>query len=151
MGDVDERVAAWRGVLMAQHRVVRAIEADLAAAAMIPLSVYDVLLVLNSAPDRCLRMQDLGERVVLSRSRVSRLVDDLEADGLIERRPDPSDGRATLACLTPTGRAAFRRAAPVYLRGIERHFTAVLTDAERQTIARGLQRVVDHHDQRAAG
>lgn len=151
MGDVDERVAAWRGVLMAQHRVVRAIEADLAAAAMIPLSVYDVLLVLNSAPDRCLRMQDLGERVVLSRSRVSRLVDDLEADGLIERRPDPSDGRATLACLTPTGRAAFRRAAPVYLRGIERHFTALLTDAERQTIARGLQRVVDHHDQRAAG
>jgi DNA-binding MarR family transcriptional regulator len=151
MGDVDERVAAWREVLMAQHRVVRAIEADLAAAGLIPLSVYDVLLVLNSAPDRCLRMQDLGERVVLSRSRVSRLVDDLEADGLVARRPDPSDGRATLACLTPTGRAAFRRAAPVYLRGIERHFTALLTDAERQTIARGLQRVVDHHDQRAAG
>jgi len=149
MDDVDDRVAAWRGVLMAQHRVVRAIEADLAAAGMIPLSVYDVLLELNSAPGRRLRMQDLGERVVLSRSRVSRLVDDLEADGLVERLPDPDDGRATLACLTPRGRHAFRRAAPVYLRGIERHFTALLTDAERRTIASGLQRVVDHHDQAA--
>jgi DNA-binding MarR family transcriptional regulator len=149
MGDIDDRVAAWRGVLMAQHRVVRAIEADLAAAGVIPLTVYDVLLELNSAPGRCLRMQQLGQRVVLSRSRVSRLVDDLEADGLVERRPDPDDGRATLACLTPKGHHAFRRAAPMYLRGIEQHFTALLTDDERRTIARGLQRVVDHHDQGA--
>lgn len=149
MGDIDDRVAAWRGVLMAQHRVVRAIEADLAAAGVIPLTVYDVLLELNSAPGRCLRMQQLGQRVVLSRTRVSRLVDDLEADGLVERRPDPDDGRATLACLTPKGRHAFRRAAPMYLRGIEQHFTALLTDDERRTIARGLQRVVDHHDQGA--
>jgi DNA-binding MarR family transcriptional regulator len=149
MGDIDDRVAAWRGVLMAQHRVVRAIEADLAAAGVIPLTVYDVLLELNSAPCRCLRMQQLGQQVVLSRSRVSRLVDDLEADGLVERRPDPDDGRATLACLTPKGHHAFRRAAPTYLRGIEQHFTALLTDDERRTIARGLQRVVDHHDQGA--
>ncbi|HEX2578766.1 MAG TPA: MarR family transcriptional regulator, partial [Aquihabitans sp.] len=89
--------AAWRVVLLAQDRVARLIEQELRAAGQVPLSVYDVLLELNAADQRCLRMQDLGERVVLSRSRVSRLVDALEADGLVARRPDPDDGRATLA------------------------------------------------------
>lgn len=146
MSRVEDQVAAWRGVLLARHRVVQAIDADLAQAGVVPLAVYDVLLVLNGAPGRCLRMQDLGRQVVLSRTRVSRLVGELEGDGLVERRPDPDDGRATLACLTAAGRRAFRRAVPVYLRGIERHFTAQLTPGERATIACGLQRVIDHHD-----
>ena len=92
-------------------------------------------------------MQDLGERVVLSRSRVSRLVDDLEKEGLVERRADPDDGRATLATLTATGRTQFRRAAAVYLAGIEEHFTRHISAAERRTIAAALGKVVDHHDQ----
>ncbi len=79
---------------------------------MIPLSWYDVLLELNAAPGRSLRMQDLGERVVLSRSRVSRLVDDLERQGLVERRPDPADGRATLASLSAAGRPPSAGPAP---------------------------------------
>lgn len=142
----DERIAAWRGVLLAQHRVVQAIERDLAAAGLIPLSWYDVLLELNSATDRRLRMQDLGARVVLSRSRVSRLVDDLERAGLVERQPDSADGRATLAAMTAEGRRAFRSAARIYLRGIEEHFTSHLTAAEREAIAGGLGRVIAHHD-----
>jgi DNA-binding MarR family transcriptional regulator len=149
VSEVDDRVAAWRAVLLAQDRVVRAIERDLADAGRVPLSWYDVLLELNGAPGRCLRMRDLGERVVLSRSRVSRLVDDLERDGLVARRPDPDDGRATLACLTTRGRGALRRAAPVYLRGIERYFTTHLDAHERATIAAALGRVIDAHDERA--
>lgn len=149
MAETEDRVAAWRGVLLAQDRVVRAIERDLAEAGQVPLSWYDVLLELNGAPGRCLRMQDLSERVTLSRSRVSRLVDDLAREGLVERRPDPDDGRATLACLTPSGRGALRRAAPVYLRGIERYFTSYLDDGERATVAAALQRVIDAHDRRA--
>jgi DNA-binding MarR family transcriptional regulator len=141
----DERIGAWRAVLLAQNRVVRAIDDDLAAAGLVPLTWYDVLLELNSAPDRRLRMQQLAERVVLSRSRVSRLVDELERHGLVERRADPDDGRAILACLTPEGRRALRRAAPTYLRGIERHFTSQLTDAEQRTIASALQKVIDHY------
>lgn len=142
----QDRVAAWRSVLLAQHRVVAAIERDLADAGRIPLSWYDVLLELNAAPDACLRMQDLGARVVLSRSRVSRLVDDLESSGLVERRPDPDDGRATLASLTAQGRKEFRRAAKVYLRGIEAHFTSHLSGDEQRAIAQGLSRVIAHHD-----
>jgi DNA-binding MarR family transcriptional regulator len=144
----EERVAAWRGVLLAQNRVVRAIDEDLAAAGLIPLSWYDVLLELNGAPGRRLRMQELGERVVLSRTRVSRLVDDLEHEGLVVREPDPDDGRAILACLTPDGRRAFRRAAPTYLRGIERHFSSHLTDNELRVVGGALKKVVDHHSQR---
>jgi DNA-binding MarR family transcriptional regulator len=138
-------VAAWRAVLLVEDRVVRAIERDLAAAGLIPLTWYDVLLELRSAPDG-MRMQDLGARVVLSRTRVSRLVAELEDEGLVGRRPDPSDGRATLATITSAGEEAFRRAAPVYLAGIERHFNRHLSPAQRRSIASALQRVLDAHE-----
>jgi DNA-binding MarR family transcriptional regulator len=143
---MSEAVAAWRAVLLVEDRVVRAIERDLSQAGMIPLTWYDVLLELDAAPDGRLRMQDLGARVVLSRTRVSRLVTELETEGLVERRPDPADGRATLATITRAGRAARRRAAPVYLAGIDEHFNRHLTLAERRTIARTLQRVLDAHE-----
>jgi DNA-binding MarR family transcriptional regulator len=145
MADLDP-VAAWRAVLLAQDRVVRAIERDLAAANLIPLTWYDVLLELQSAPSGCLRMQELGARVVLSRTRVSRLVTELEGEGLVVRRSDPADGRATLATITPAGQTAFRRAAPVYLAGIEEHFNRHLTATQQRTIARSLQQVLDAHE-----
>ena len=106
----------------------------------------DVLLELNAAPDRRLRMQDLGLRAVLSRTRVSRIVTELEHAGLVERRADPDDGRATLASITTAGRRALKEAAPVYLAGIERHFTRHLTLAEQRAVVAGLQRVIDAHD-----
>lgn len=146
MAEERDPVAAWQAVLRAQNRALRAIEQDLHDQKLIPLSWYDVLLELNAAPDRQLRMQDLAARVVLSRTRVSRLVAELERVGYIERVPDPDDGRATLARITPEGRAARRQAAPVYLAGIEKHFSRHLTAAQQDAIAKGLQRVVDAHD-----
>jgi len=146
MAEDRNPVAAWQAVLRAQNRALRAIEQDLQDRKLIPLSWYDVLLELNAAPDRQLRMQDLAARVVLSRTRVSRLVSELERVGYIERVPDPDDGRATLARLTPEGRAARREAAPVYLAGIEEHFNRHLTAAQQDAIAKGLQRVVDAHE-----
>jgi len=146
MAENRDSVAAWQAVLRAQNRALRAIEQDLQDRKLIPLSWYDVLLELNAAPDRQLRMQDLAARVVLSRTRVSRLVSELERVGYIERVPDPDDGRATLARLTPEGRAARREAAPVYLAGIEQHFNRHLTAAQQDAITKGLQRVVDAHE-----
>jgi DNA-binding MarR family transcriptional regulator len=139
-------VAAWRAVLLAQSRALRAIERDLAEAGVIPITWYDVLLELRGADGGSLRMQDLGMRVVLSRTRVSRLVTELEDAGLVTRITDPDDGRATLATITDDGRAALRRAAPVYLAGIEEHFTRHITEREQLVITRGLQRVVDAHE-----
>jgi len=146
MAEDRDPVAAWQAVLRAQNRALRAIEQDLQDRKLIPLSWYDVLLELSAAPDRQLRMQDLAARVVLSRTRVSRLVSDLERVGYLERVPDPDDGRATLARITPEGRAARRAAAPVYLAGIEQHFSRHLTAAQQEAIAKGLQRVVDAHE-----
>ena len=137
-------LAAWRALLIAHHRTVGAIEADLARAGVIPLNWYDVLLELRAEPEG-LRMQDLGARVVLSRTRVSRLVDELEAAGLVERRPDPNDGRCTIATVTPDGERSFRAAAPVYLASIDEHFNRHLSERERNAIAAGLDRVVESH------
>lgn len=125
---------------------MRAIERDLDQAGAIPIAWYDVLLELNAAPDRRLRMQELGMRTVVSRTRVSRIVGELERAGHVERVADSSDGRATLACLTESGRAALKQAAPVYLHGIEQHFTRHLSVADQRAIGRALQRVIDAHD-----
>jgi DNA-binding MarR family transcriptional regulator len=141
----EECVAAWRTLLLAQNAVLRAIEAELAQAGLIPLNWYDVLLELSAAEGRRLRMQDLAARTVLSRTRISRLVDDLVRAGLVTREPDPGDGRASFAVLTPAGQAARRKAAPVYLAGIRRHFTDHLDPGEREQLIRSLGKVVAAH------
>jgi DNA-binding MarR family transcriptional regulator len=146
--DLD-RVAAWRALLIAQSRVVRAIERDMDDAGVIPLSWYDVLLELNAATGRRLRMQELAARAVLSRTRVSRIAGELEQEGFVERLPDPDDGRACLAAITPSGRAALRAAAPKYLVGIEEHFNRYLTHDMRRSVASALQRVIDAHQAKA--
>ena len=140
----DEGVAAWAALLRAQAAVVRRLEAHLAEAKGLPLSWYDVLLELEHAPDHRLRMQELGRRAVLSRSRVSRIVDELEdAGGLVRRVPDPADRRGASAVLTAAGRSRMRRAAPAYLRGIEANFTSRLSDDEIAVIRTACLRLAD--------
>jgi DNA-binding MarR family transcriptional regulator len=73
------------------------------------------------------------------------LVDDLVRAGLVTREPDPGDGRASFAVLTPAGHAARRKAAPVYLAGIRRHFTDHLDPGEREQLIRSLGKVVAAH------
>jgi DNA-binding MarR family transcriptional regulator len=138
-GREDPEVAAWRGLLVAHSRLVPAIEADLRAAGQVSLSWYDVLLELNAVPGRRLRMRELGQRTVLSRTRVSRVVDELAAAGLAERQADQADGRSSFAVLTPAGRNALRRAWPVYRKAIRRHVGAHLTAQQCRELAALLQ------------
>jgi DNA-binding MarR family transcriptional regulator len=140
--DAEEGVAAWAALLRTHAAVVRDLERDLDRAQGLPLTWYDVLLELNSAEDRRLRMQELGERAVLSRSRISRIVDELARGGLVVREPDPTDRRGSWAVLTEAGRARLRGAAPTYLDGIARHFADHLTAQERSAIVTGLERVI---------
>jgi DNA-binding MarR family transcriptional regulator len=144
----DERVSAWAALLRVHATVVPRLEREVSAAGL-PLSWYDVLLELNAAADRRLRMTELGARVVLSRERVSRVVDELERAGLVRRERNPDDGRSLLAVVTDEGRARLRAAAPTYLAGIERHFGAHLDDDEARTVARVLSRVVEAEEQGA--
>src|SRR3712207_729935 len=98
-------LGAWRGMLRAHTALVRALEAELEAAHKLPLSHYDVLIYLRSAPGRRLRMAELADSVLLSRSGVTRLVDRLEREGLLVRDACDTDGRGLFAVLTEIGRA----------------------------------------------
>jgi DNA-binding MarR family transcriptional regulator len=134
--------SAWGAVLQVHAAVVPVLDQKLQAEVGMPLSWYDVLLELAAAPERRLRMTDLAERVVLSRTRVSRLVDEIAAAGLVVREQNPQDGRSAYATLTEEGLARYRQAAPTYLAGIDEHFSRKLDDAELSTIATALRRVM---------
>lgn len=118
----DARLATWSTFLRAHAKVVRALEGELQAEQDLPLTDYDVLVQLSAADDRRLRMSDLADRLLLSRSGATRLVDRLVADGLVERVTCESDRRGQWASLTDTGYRRLREASPTHLRGVARHF-----------------------------
>ena len=136
-------LASWSMFLRTHAAAVARLERELLDERRLPLAWYDVLLELNTAPDRRLRMQQLGNQVVLSRSRVSRIVDETTAAGLTRREPDPDDGRGSYAVLTDAGRTELRAAAPVYLRGIKQHFTDRLDDGQLRAMHSALSAVLD--------
>ena len=138
--------SAWGALLQTHAALVPSIDQHLQAEGGLPLSWYDVLLELAAEPQRRLRMTDLGERVVLSRTRVSRLVEDLVRAGLVARESNPDDARSAYAVLTDQGLARYRQAAPVYLRAIDQHFASHLTDGELRTISRALGRILKTGD-----
>lgn len=144
----SEGVAAWAALLRVHAAVVPSLERALAPTGL-PISWYDVLLVLNAAPERRLRMTELGEQATLSRERVSRVVTDLERAGLVERRPNPDDRRSSYAAITAEGRRRLRAAAPTYLAAIEAHFARHLTPSEIRTVAAALGRVLATEEGRA--
>lgn len=114
----------WRSFLSAHARVLRNLEAELLAEQRLSLVSYDVLVQLAEAPDRRLRMAELADRVLLSRSGVTRLVDRLERAGLVARQKVAADGRGVIAELTPAGLDRLRKASRTHLAGVARHFVA---------------------------
>jgi DNA-binding MarR family transcriptional regulator len=133
--------ASWAALLRVHAAVVPALDQELQSRCGLPLTWYDVLLELSSAPSGRLTMGELGQVAVVSRSRVSRVVGELEAAGLVERVVNEEDRRSLVAAITPAGRNRLRRAAPVYLSGIEREFTRHL-GGDKDVVARALERVL---------
>ena len=138
---VDDGVAAWAALLRTHAAVVPKLAQALTEVDL-PLSWYDVLLVLNAAPERRLRMSDLGAQAVLSREQISRVVTELVRAGYVERQANPDDKRSSYAVLTTAGRDRLRKAAPSYLGAVEEHFLAHLTDEEIAVLSGLLWRVV---------
>lgn len=132
---------AWKALLRAHAAALDRIEARLAAAGQVPLVEYDVLLELRGAPDGKLRLHDLADRVLLSRSGLTRLVDRLERRAYLRREPDPDDRRGQRAVLTEEGRLALAAAWPEYAAGIEEAFARHFDDAEAAELARLLGRI----------
>jgi DNA-binding MarR family transcriptional regulator len=126
----DWRVAAWRTFLRAHASVIRKLERDLVNASGMPLAWYDVLLQLAEAPERRLRMADLADKVLLSRSGLTRLVDRLQSEGLVTREPYPGDARGLYTVLTQAGADKLRDAAPVHLSGVQAYWLSKFSDRE---------------------
>ncbi|WP_246080335.1 MarR family winged helix-turn-helix transcriptional regulator [Nonomuraea mesophila] len=122
---VDE-LAVWRMLQRAQVRITRHLEAELLVAHDLPLASYDVLMQLAEAPERRLRMNDLADRVLLSRSGLTRLIDRLQRDGLVARQACADDARGLFAVLTERGASRLAEATPTYLRGIRTQFLDML-------------------------
>ncbi len=147
---VDERgMRAWRGLLQAHAHVTRVLEAELEAIHHLPLASYDVLVQLAEAPNHELRMSELAQAVLLSRSGLTRLVDRLEREGLVTRRTCPSDARGTLATLTPQGLDRLRAASGTHLKGVSRHVLSHFSRAEQDQLAELLGRLSPRRDRDA--
>ena len=137
----DWRVGVWRTFLRAHAHAIRELERELLAESGMPLGWYDVLLQLAEAPERRLRMAELADRVLLSRSGLTRLIDRLQTEGLVRREPSPDDARGTFTVLTADGMIRLRRAAPVHLAGIRKHWIAHFTDEEMSQLGELLGRL----------
>jgi DNA-binding MarR family transcriptional regulator len=134
-------LGAWRGMLRVHAALVRELDAELDATHDLPLTSYDVLIYLQSAPGKRLRMAELANCVLLSRSGVTRLVDRLEREGLIVRDTCTSDGRGCFAVLTDDGEELLRRARPTHLAGVRERFLRHFTEDELRLLASFWERV----------
>ena len=134
------QLKAWRMFLETHAAIIASLEKELVAERGLPLSWYDVLYQLKAHGGR-MRMSELARSVLLSKSGLTRLVDRLVHVGYVGREVDSLDRRGVCVQLTSTGESAQRRAAPVHLRGVQRHFGAFLEDSEADQMATLLARM----------
>jgi DNA-binding MarR family transcriptional regulator len=137
----EAQLAAWRGFLRTHAALVKQLDADLEAEHQLPLSSYDVLTTLADAPEGRMRMRDLADAVVLSRSGLTRLVDRLQREGLIDRAQCASDARGAYAVLTEDGRARLREAQPLHRASVRRRFLCRFSEDELRELAAFWQRL----------
>jgi DNA-binding MarR family transcriptional regulator len=137
-----EELGAWRGLLRVHSALVKALDAELLATHDLPLTSYEVLINLQAAPGRRRRMAELADGVLLSRSGMTRLVDRLEREGLLERDACTDDGRGTYAVLTEKGEACLARARPTHLDGVRDRFLQHFAAEELGVLAAFWERVL---------
>ncbi|MEU2168691.1 MarR family winged helix-turn-helix transcriptional regulator [Micromonospora chersina] len=141
---LDAREArAWRGY----RRMRRLLDLELARELMQDAGLsepdYDVLSDLSETPDQRLRLSELADRMLWSRSRLSHHLARMQQRGLVTREEHPSDGRGSIVVLTPAGRAAIEAAAPGHVAAVRRHLIDLLTPEEIDALGALTQRVVD--------
>ncbi len=136
-------LAVWRIFLRAHAQVMRKLETDLVQEHGLPLASYDVLVQLVEAPGRRLRMTELADRVLLSRSGLTRLVDRLQREGLVAREACESDARGLFAVLTQAGFERLREASPTHLRGVEAYAMGRLTPRQLDALGDALSALLD--------
>jgi DNA-binding MarR family transcriptional regulator len=124
-------LAAWRGMLEVHARVTQRLDAQLQAEHGISAPAYEVLMFLDDAPEHRMRMSEIADRVLLSRSGCTRLVDRLADQAYVTRCADTTDGRGLYAQLTEAGLAKIRAARATHRDGIRRFFLDRLTATDQ--------------------
>jgi len=140
---IAEHLDDWRAFLLAHALLSRRLDEELRTEQAMSLAEYDALVQLALAPGRRLRMSQLADRVVLSRSGVTRLVDRLEAAGLVGRSQCTTDARGAEAVLTAPGLGRLRRATRTHLRGVDDYFIGPLSAEELGALGRSLGTIVE--------
>ena len=135
-----DKLAAWRAFLEAHHAVTNILADELEEIGL-PIGFYDVLVQLTEAGSNGLRMADLARKVLISKSGLTRLVDRMEAAGLVTRQSSPEDARGFYVLPTEVGVQALRKATPTHLRGVNAHFTSLLSTDELELIEVMMTRV----------
>jgi DNA-binding MarR family transcriptional regulator len=149
MGDWDvpirplttDEESLWRSFIRVVITMPRVLEDDLERKGGLSLTEYSVLMVLSEAPDRELRMNDIANRAALSASRITRVVADLEQDGLVTKRRSSGDGRGNVAALTDDGLTKLRATWPDHLAGVRGRFMDHLSNDEVSVFAPIFERV----------
>jgi DNA-binding MarR family transcriptional regulator len=138
-----ERLRAWRLYFESALALTDVLDAELERDAGIPLRWYDTLVHLEEAPEG-LRMNELAERILYSKSGFTRVVDRMEEAGLVRRVRPESDRRSILVMLTATGRATMERARRHHRHAIDQHFARHLSDADIKALTRALDKLSAH-------
>jgi DNA-binding MarR family transcriptional regulator len=140
LDDAEQQI--WRRLLSVDCRLRERLDRELRAGASLTLGEYDVLVHLSEAAGRSLRMSDLAQRLLLSRSGLTRRIDGLVRAGLVSRRPCDDDKRGSWAELTPAGFEHLQRAAPVHVGGVRRYLFDPLDGPDGLAgLAHGLDRI----------
>jgi DNA-binding MarR family transcriptional regulator len=134
----------WRAVMRIVKVLPRCLDSDLIRGAGLTASEYTTIMHLSEAPNRELRMAYLAKATDLSASRITRLVDDLQARGLVTKTASASDTRGNVARLTPAGLAKLKSAWPVHLTSVRRRFMDTIDAGGVEVIGRALTEVAAH-------
>lgn len=140
----SDELATWRAFLRAHAVVTRKLERSLAGAGLLTLSELDVLIQLEEAGQQGLRLSDLADRVLITKSGITRLVDRLVEDGLLERRQCADDRRVQHVMLTHAGRRGLRRSIGTHLRDVAAAFSDHVGEAEAPLLRSILERIAGH-------
>jgi len=135
-------IAAWRGLLRTHARVLAALDAELEQTHGLAVPEYEVLLVLSESGDKHLRMSELADAALLTRSGMTRLVDRLERQGLVRRERCAADGRGTYAVITNEGRERFAEARPTHIAGVRRLFLDPLKKKDQRALGEAFDTVL---------
>lgn len=137
-------ITAWETFLLAHAATTQAVEREAGSRLGLSLAEHHLLVQLARGADGGTRATDLAARSLHTKSGLTRAVDRLVAQGLVERRPCPTDGRGSFIRLTPRGRRVVVRAAPGHLRSIAAHFADLLSPQELDALTAALGRIASH-------